>query len=337
MLMLLVNFQVAAAPAFLRHAAWHGLTLADIVFPIFLCIVGFSASLAFDGRMRQMPWGAIVRRSALLFAIGVALNWCLRPELDWGQLRWTGVLQRIAIVYLACTVIASVGRGAIVPLVLALGIICVHTFVLRSIGAGNTGPSLAPGAGISGWLDRQFLPGSILRGSWDPEGILSTLPSMASGFFGIAIARWAKAPRHIWHLAFAGILLVLGGLLATTIIPINKNLWTGSFVLVTSGIGALSYTAVRTAWPVLRPHRWANQFVAVGQAALTIYLIHMLVISLLRLPPGGERQLWDHLLAGLQASGLSAMWSSVLFSVLAVVLCRLLLVPLQRRGLLLRV
>src|SRR3546814_19129750 len=92
MLMLLVNFRVPAAPAILRHAAWHGLTLADIVFPIFLFIVGISASLAFDGRLRrQMPWGAIARRGALLFAIGVALNWCLRPGFDWDQLRWAGV------------------------------------------------------------------------------------------------------------------------------------------------------------------------------------------------------------------------------------------------------
>src|SRR3546814_7650427 len=99
MLMLLVTFQTAAGPAILRHAAWHGLTLADIVFPIFLLIVGISTSLALDGRRRPMAWVAVVRRGAMLFAIGVALNWCLRPELDWGQLRWTGVLQRIAIVY----------------------------------------------------------------------------------------------------------------------------------------------------------------------------------------------------------------------------------------------
>src|SRR3546814_4293585 len=75
MLMLLVNFQTAAGPAILRHAAWHGLTLADIVFPIFLLIVGISISLALDGRRRPMAWVAVVRRGAMLFAIGVALNW----------------------------------------------------------------------------------------------------------------------------------------------------------------------------------------------------------------------------------------------------------------------
>src|SRR3546814_5335109 len=74
MLMLLVNFQTAAGPAILRHAAWHGLTLADIVFPIFLLIVGISTSLALDGRRRPMAWVAVVRRGAMLFAIGVALN-----------------------------------------------------------------------------------------------------------------------------------------------------------------------------------------------------------------------------------------------------------------------
>src|SRR3546814_15916156 len=98
-------------------------------------------------------------------------------------------------------------------------------------------------------------------------------------------------------------LLVLTGLLTTIVIPINKDLWTASFVLVTSGIGASGYAAVRAAWPVLQPHGWAKQFVAVGQAALTIYVIHMLLIALLRLPPGGEDRLWDSLLAGLRASG----------------------------------
>src|SRR3546814_18609252 len=75
-----------------------------------------------------MAWVAVVRRGAMLFAIGVALNWCLRPELDWGQLRWTGVLQRIAIVYLACAAIISIGRGALIPLGLALAVIATHTF-----------------------------------------------------------------------------------------------------------------------------------------------------------------------------------------------------------------
>src|SRR3546814_20534855 len=88
---------------------------------------------------------------------------------------------------------------------------------------------------------------------------------MASGFLGVALARWASAPRPIWRLAFAGILLVLTGLLTTIVIPINKDLWTASFVLVTSGIGASGYAAVRAAWPVLQPHGWAKQFVAVGQ------------------------------------------------------------------------
>src|SRR3546814_17947763 len=81
-----------------------------------------------------MAWVAVVRRGAMLFAIGVALNWCLRPELDWGQLRWTGVLQRIAIVYLACAAIISIGRGALIQLGLALAVIATHTLVLLATG-----------------------------------------------------------------------------------------------------------------------------------------------------------------------------------------------------------
>src|SRR3546814_1661510 len=127
--MLLVNFPTAAGPAILRHAAWRGLTLADIVCPIFLLIVGISTSLALDGRRRPMAWVAVVRRGAMLFAIGVALNWCLRPELDWGQLRWTGVLQRIAIVYLACAATISMWPGALIPPRLAFAVHQAPTFL----------------------------------------------------------------------------------------------------------------------------------------------------------------------------------------------------------------
>src|SRR3546814_13842570 len=135
-----------------------------------------------------MAWVAVVRRGAMLFAIGVALNWCLRPELDWGQLRWTGVLQRIAIVYLACAAIISIGRGALIPLGLALAVIATHTFVLLATVAGSNVASLAPGPGISGLLDRQFIPGLILLGRWDPEGVLSTMHPLSSAFFGLTRA-----------------------------------------------------------------------------------------------------------------------------------------------------
>src|SRR3546814_2562664 len=141
---------------------------------------------------------------------------------------------------------------------LGLEIIATHPFGLLNVGAENTVASLAPGAGISGWLDRQRLPGLILRGSWDPEGILSTLPSMASGFLGVALARWASAPRPIWRLAFAGILLVLTGLLTTIVIPINKELWSACFVLGRSGMGGSGYSRVAAAWRVLRPPGWGK-------------------------------------------------------------------------------
>lgn len=338
LLMLLVNFQVAAAPAMLRHAEWDGLTLADGVFPIFLVIVGISASLAFDPRRGPPDWRAVVRRAALLFALGVLLGWCLHPEFDLDQLRWTGVLQRIAVVYLACAGVVAFSRGLAVPLILSLAILCLHMVALLLIAApGAAAPSLAPGAGISGWLDQQLLPGRILRATWDPEGVFSTLPALASGFLGIVLARWAGASDQRARLAPAGVLFVLGGLLAATAVPINKNLWTASFVLVTTGIGALAWAAVRAAWPALKPLRLTGYLISAGQAALTIYVIHMLLIAVLRLRWGGNDRLWDAMLGGLHALGLSPMASSLVFGILSVLLCWMLLVPLRRRGLLLRV
>src|SRR3546814_14250190 len=117
-----------------------------------------------------MAWVAVVRRGAMLFAIGVALNWCLRPELDWGQLRWTGVLQRIAIVYLACAAIISIGRGSLIPLGLALAVIATHTFVLLATGAGSNVASLAPGPGIRAEERREGNECvSTCRSRWSPS------------------------------------------------------------------------------------------------------------------------------------------------------------------------
>src|SRR3546814_16545432 len=104
---------------------------------------------------------------------------------------------------------------------------------------------------------------------WSSDVCSSDLPSMASGFFGIALARWAGAPRHIRRLAFAGAILVLAGLLAATIVPINKNFWTASFVLVTSGLGALAFAVAIAACPLIQHYNWASLFIAVGQGKMT--------------------------------------------------------------------
>lgn len=338
LLMVLVNLQGPAGPTILRHAEWNGLTLADAVFPIFLLIVGISVSLAFDGGGGRFDRGAVLRRAILLFAIGVGLNWLLRPGFDPDLLRWTGVLQRIAIVYLVCAAVVAASRSAAAPLALALGAMLLHTILLLAVPApGAPIADLSPGGGWSGWLDRQLLPGLILRGSWDPEGVLSTLPSLASGLFGVVMARLAGAGGRTVRLAGGGALLVLAGSAAAPFLPINKNLWTASFVLVTAGAGALSWAALRFAWPLIGRRALVQPLVAAGQAALTLYVIHMLLIAALRYRLADGDMLWTHLIALLQTMGLPPIWASLAFALLGVAVCWMLLRPLRRRGLLLKV
>lgn len=337
LLMLLVNFQVATGPAQLRHAEWNGLTLADIVFPIFLLIVGMSVALASDGGKRPGA-GAILRRALLLFATGLAFNLLLHPSLDPGMLRWSGVLQRIAIVYLVCALLARISRGRGWPLALAAVLLVGHSVCLLALVApGEARPLLEPGQGVSGWLDRQLLPGRLLRTSWDPEGVLSTIPAIASGLIGLALMRLGRAAADWRAPALLSLAMLGAGVIAATLgLPLNKNLWTASFVLVTAGLGGLAWTGLRLAWPKLRTLPASVQLVAAGQAALMLYVIHMLVIVLLRLPAGAGQNMWTALVGLFGAAGLAPAPASLAFAITATASCWLAMLALLRRGIVLK-
>lgn len=335
-LMILVNLQGSAefTPAQLKHASWHGLTITDLVFPWFLLIVGISIAFASD-RRRPPALSAVFRRSLVIFAIGVVLGWAIRPTLDPEQIRWSGVLQRIAIVYLACVLLARVAAGWLSMLLAATLCLVVHTALLLFVTApGEAGPSLGMGEGISGWMDRAFLPGRLHRDSWDPEGVLGTFSSFATGLLGIGVARFARQKaRH----AVVGLALVLfvGGLALSLLVPLNKALWTASFVLVAVGSGLpvwllLSALARRNAGERLL--RFAVQ---AGQTALTFYVAHMLLIAVLVRRVDGI-SLWERGFAGLTGLGLPGTWASVLFALLAGALAFAPMSWLKRRGLLIR-
>jgi predicted acyltransferase len=131
LLMILVNVQGNDAAAFplLKHAEWNGLTFADLVFPIFLLIVGLSAPLAFDRPGITIRWSAILRRTFLLFMIGVGLSWLIKPTLEPDLIRWTGVLQRIAIVYLVCVIVIVIRRGARLAMGITVFMLAFHSWM----------------------------------------------------------------------------------------------------------------------------------------------------------------------------------------------------------------
>jgi predicted acyltransferase len=341
LLMILVNVQGNNDAAFpmLKHAEWNGLTFADLVFPIFLLIVGLSAPLALDRPGRAISRASIVRRTFLLFMIGAGLSWLIKPTLDPNMIRWTGVLQRIAIVYLICAAVIVLRRGAGLAVGLAVLLLAIHSWLLLTVGSpSGGGPSMEPGMGISGWLDQNFIPGRVLRKTWEPEGVLSTLSAIANGLIGVAIMRWMKS-RNVSdiRLALAGIAMVALGLLLTPILPLNKNLWTASFALVTCGIGTVIWTLLKLLWTGIGETPVMQWTVSLGQAALTLYVVHTLLIAIIvRKLPGGET-IWDVTYKALAATGLSPPFASLLYACIAAAISCAILPWLKRRGWLLRV
>ena len=341
LLMILVNVQgnPDATFAALKHADWNGLTFADLVFPVFLLIVGLSAPLALDKPGYVFSWAAICRRAFLLFLIGGALSWLIRPTLDPEMVRWSGVLQRIAIVYLVCAAVIFARRSAILPMFIACILLLTHSWMLLKVGTPAAGPpGMEPGEGISGWLDQNLIPGRVLRKSWEPEGVLSTMTACANGLIGVAVMRWIKGCEvgHL-RLALAGLILLAAGLAFTPILPLNKNLWTASFALVTCGIGIIFWASLKAVWAHIGQSRLALWTVRLGQAALTLYVVHTLLIAIIvRKLPGGET-IWEVTYQGLARAGLPAPVTSLLYAIVAAALSCAVVPWLKRRGWMLKV
>jgi predicted acyltransferase len=337
LLMVLVNVQGSGDNAFgfLQHSEWNGLTLADVIFPTFLVIVGLSLPLALDRQHSGSPWPGIVRRTLVLFAWGVVLSWLIRPRLEFHEIRLTGVLQRIALVYLAAAAVVLARRGYRLAAALALVLIGLHSWLLLAVPApGASAPSLVAGEGISGWIDAHFIPGRVFRKTWDPEGILSTLPAIASALIGVATMRWMRMRGGVSTPALGAlaILLIAAGFALATILPVNKALWTGSFALLTAGLGLGTWAGLRLVWPFVGQGRVGGWLILFGQTALTLYVAHTLLLAVIvRKLPSGEK-IWDVLYQGLASTGLAPPVASLLFAMIATLLCALLLPTLKRRG-----
>jgi predicted acyltransferase len=330
LLMVIVNIQGNGDEAYaaLKHAEWNGLTLADLVFPWFLFIVGLSVPLALDRVHSKSPWPQVLRRALVLFALGVILSWLIRP-VDFDQIRWMGVLQRIGIVYLACAAVVLLRPGWKWAAGLAITILALHSWlVFVPVGGVN---SLTEGMGLNASLDQQLLPGRLLRKTWDPEGVLSTLPAIASGLLGVAFTRLSQTSDQakLWLVKVG---LLVSGFALALLIPINKQLWTASFVLLTAGLALTAWRIMQAGWEHTKNGLFARFYILLGQTALTLYVIHMLLLAVIvRKLPDGTR-IWDVLYAKLAVFVPSPGFASLLFALIAGTICVAPLGWLMRRG-----
>ena len=223
----------------LAHARWHGWTPTDLIFPFFLFIVGITTELS-----RKEPLG-ILRRGLIIIACGLLLH--LFPYFRFDTLRWMGVLQRIGIVYILAALIAwRCSRRTIAVLVAVI--------LLGYWGVLTRGPLEPPEDTIAAQVDRALIPEEHLWKqvrTWDPEGPLSTIPAVATALLGVLAARAVKE-QNVKSLTIAGIAGIALGFAWGLVFPINKNLWTSSYVIFTAGWACLML-AIWIRWLPSRP------------------------------------------------------------------------------------
>ncbi len=272
----------------LGHASWHGITPTDFIYPFFLFIMGVAMTFSFARRLetgtpRRSFLLPVLRRTAILFAIGTFLglsNFVLVHSR--GTMRVSGVLQRIAICYFFASLIALWGgtKGEVAAFV---GLLVGYWLLMRFVPVPGAGAgSLTRGANLATWVDHHVFGASgytfdAASGTWhEPEGLLSTLPAIATTLSGLLTGAWLRRKSSSGYEKAAGMLavafpLVALGYLWAEVFPLNKNLWTSSYVLYTTGwaLGLFGFCY----WLVdLRGRRgWTKPFVAYGMNAIVIY------------------------------------------------------------------
>jgi predicted acyltransferase len=274
----------------LRHAAWNGWTPTDLIFPFFLFIVGVSLVLSFHARLRRGESRRslvlhALRRSVLLFVIGLALNGMasLQPA-TW---RIPGVLQRIAVVYFiaaAITLYSGTRSRVLLIAVLAAGYWALMRYVVVP-GHGMPGvdiPLLHPDYNLAAYLDRKLMLGHLWEKTRDPEGILSTIPAVATALCGVLTGEWLLSvraqKRKLLGMLAAGVAGVVAGEVWNHWFPINKNLWTSSYVLLTAGAALICLAALY--WMSdIEGHRarWMTPLLILGTNAITAYVLSQLI------------------------------------------------------------
>jgi predicted acyltransferase len=325
--MIMVNFPGNEQYVFftLRHSKWNGLSFTDTIAPIFLFVIGVSIVFAYTRRLnsgvaKSGLYQKIVFRALKIFAVGMFLN--LMPDFDFSEVRWTGTLHRIAIVFMFCAILflnTDWKQQAWIAAVLLVAYWLALTLI-PTPGVGKV--MLEPGVNIVAWIDSRYLPGKMWQGTWDPESILSTIPAIVSGITGMLAGRLMMSKftpnEKVNYLMTAGLISAITGYFWGLIFPVNENLWTSSFVLVTSGLGALLLGAMYLIVDILGHKRGVASGIIFGANAIAVYVLaDVLALLFYRLEfsglPLNEQAVNQLVQAGMQPE--LASWLYALFFV----------------------
>jgi predicted acyltransferase len=296
--MILVNnngdWRAAYRP--LEHSPWNGWTPTDLVFPFFLFIVGVSMVYSFRARLargesrRAILMHALLR-AIILFAIGVLVINSFPDRYDPAHIRIYGVLQRIAVCYLAAAVFV-LWSGVRTEIVAVGACLIGYWILMRHVpvpGFGIPGrdiPLLDPDRNLVAWLDRKLLMGHLYEGTRDPEGLLSTIPAVGTALLGVLTGEWLRSNRTARSKTLGMVVFGLIGLAAAEFFnvwfPINKKLWTSSFVLFTAGFGLVILALCYWLYDVRKQRGpWAMPALVFGMNAIAAYVLSEVLASTL--------------------------------------------------------
>ena len=325
----------------LAHAEWNGWTFTDWIFPFFLFICGVSMTFSLGrraeaGEDKAQLLTQLFKRAAIIFLIGFLLN--LIPSFDFSSVRIPGVLQRIAL----CTMLAA-------PIVLYFNwtqqcawiaaLLTAYTLLMLLVpvpdGQGRVGAGiLEPGRDLGAYIDRMFLAGHLWAKSktWDPEGMLSTVPAMCTQLLGVLLGRWllsdsSKAEKTVWMMIAGLACLWIGAIIDATIMPINKSLWSTSYTVFMAGWALLIFAVFY--WLIdanpadalrEKARRGLLPFTIYGMNALFIFAFSGLIAKLLGIikfsQDGANVALKTILYAPIKALPIAPVNQSLLFAIL---------------------
>jgi len=332
----------------LRHAEWHGWTPTDLVFPFFLFIVGISISLSFSKRLEQgieknELYLKVLKRTVILFGLGILL--ALFPHFNFLTIRIPGVLQRIALCYLFSSLL-FLKTGIKGRCMASFSFLAVYWLVMKLVPVPGYGSGvLAYEGNLCAYIDSHLLGGHLYKPGFDPEGILSTLPAIATTLLGTLTGDWLRSSKPVLHKTIGilggALFFILNGLLLHPLFPINKQLWTSTYVLFTAGVALLFLVFCYWVIEGMGIKKWATPFLVLGSNAITVYVgstLMVKLISLIKVSVSGKllplkAYIYNHLLAP-WAGDLNG---SLLFPLFLIILWVGIMLPLYRKKIIIKI
>ncbi|MGI8546091.1 MAG: acyltransferase family protein [Gemmatimonadaceae bacterium] len=359
--MLLVNnpgdWDAIYAP--LEHAEWNGWTPTDVIFPFFLFIVGVTTHLSLTARRSRGATDReimlnVIRRGAIIVLLGwLMAGFPYYPLTRITEIRLPGVLPRIGVAYILGALVTM--RATLKQQIIILAVILYGYWILQTLvpvpGQHEIGALLLnrPDATLSAWLDRTLLGGHLWINSktWDPEGLLSTIPSVGTVILGVITGRWLTRSdlpiaERLNGMFVAGAIGMVVGLMWNWSFAINKSLWTSSYVMFTGGMGCVALAACVWIVDVHNIRWWTKPFVIFGTNPILAFVgsgvLARIIYSLIKVPYNGETvSLEAAIYRGVFASWLAPKDASVAFALLIVLFWLAILTVLYRREIFLKV